>query len=66
MRKSAGSWDWLSGSEHRRDERSGTGAPVTIRDWLLLPEEALSLCTNGEVFLDPLGSFTGMRRALLA
>jgi len=39
---------------------------VTIRDWLLLPEEALSLCTNGEVFLDPLGSFTGMRRALLA
>jgi len=40
--------------------------PVTIRDWLLLPEEALSLCTNGKVFLDPLGSFTGMRRALLA
>ena len=40
--------------------------PETIRDWLLLPEEALSLCTNGEVFADPLGSFTGMRRALLA
>jgi hypothetical protein len=45
----------------------GTGSPPeTIRDWLLLPEEALSLCTNGEVFLDPLGSFTRMRRALLA
>ena len=40
--------------------------PETIRDWLLPPEEALSLCTNGEVFLDPLGSFTGLRRALLA
>jgi len=40
--------------------------PETIRDWLLLPEEALSLCTNGEVFADPLGSFTEMRSALLA
>jgi len=40
--------------------------PETIRDWLLLPEEALSLCINEEVFLDPLGSFTGRRRALLA
>ncbi len=40
--------------------------PITIRDWLLLPEEALSLCTNGEVFIDPLGGFTGMRRALLS
>ena len=40
--------------------------PETIRDWLLLPEEALSLCTNGEVFADPLGGFTGLRRALLA
>jgi hypothetical protein len=39
--------------------------PETVRDWLLLPEEALSLCTNGEVFLDPLGSFTAARRALL-
>jgi hypothetical protein len=39
--------------------------PETIRDWLLLPEEALSLCTNGEVFVDPLGRFTGVRRALL-
>jgi hypothetical protein len=40
--------------------------PETIRDWLLLPEEALSLCTNGAIFVDPLGGFTGMRRALLA
>jgi hypothetical protein len=37
-------------------------APETLRDWLLLPEEGLSLCTNGEVFQDPLGSFTCMRR----
>ncbi|MBN2552228.1 MAG: DUF4037 domain-containing protein [Spirochaetales bacterium] len=41
-------------------------APETLRDWLLLPEEGLSLCTNGEVFQDPLGSFTRMRRALLS
>jgi hypothetical protein len=45
----------------------GTGLPPeTLRDWLLLPEEGLSTCTNGEVFLDPLGEFTGLREALLA
>ena len=40
--------------------------PETLREWLLLPEEGLSTCTNGEVFLDPLADFTRMRRALLS
>jgi hypothetical protein len=40
--------------------------PETLRDWLMLPEEGLSTCTNGEVFLDPLGEFTGLREVLLS
>ena len=40
--------------------------PETIRDWLLLPEEALSMCTNGAVFLDGPGEFSTFRRGLLA
>jgi hypothetical protein len=40
--------------------------PETLRDWLLLPEEGLSTCTNGEVFLDPLGEFTRLREVLLS
>jgi hypothetical protein len=40
--------------------------PETLRDWLLLPEEGLSTCTNGEVFLDPFGEFTRQREALLS
>ena len=39
--------------------------PQTLRDWLLIPEEALSACTNGEIFADPAGEFTRMRAALL-
>ncbi len=39
--------------------------PATLRDWLLFPEEALSLCTNGEVFADPRGEFSRMRDTLL-
>jgi len=40
--------------------------PESLRDWLLLPEEGLATCTNGEVFLDPLGEFTLLRQALLS
>jgi hypothetical protein len=59
--------DGVSSTERFYRNHLGTDRPPeTIRDWLLLPEEALSLCTNGEVFVDPLGRFTGMRRALLA
>lgn len=40
--------------------------PRSLRDWLLLPEEALSVCTNGKVFRDDLGEFTRMRSSLEA
>lgn len=40
--------------------------PTTNRDWLVIPEESLSLCTNGEIFSDPLGEFSSIRRELLA
>jgi hypothetical protein len=40
--------------------------PESLRDWLLIPEEALSDCTNGEVFQDGPGIFSAMRDALLA
>lgn len=39
--------------------------PKTLRDWLLLPEEALSEVTNGEVFADYKGAFTAKRQGLL-
>jgi hypothetical protein len=38
--------------------------PETTRDWLLVPEQGLALCTNGEVFLDESGTFTAMRDQL--
>lgn len=38
--------------------------PENLRDWLLCPEEALSLCTNGEVFKDNLGEFSSFRKQL--
>lgn len=40
--------------------------PSTIHDWRLIPESNLSLATNGEVFSDPSGEFTGYRNVLLA
>ncbi len=40
--------------------------PETLRDWLLMPEEALSLCTNGEVFREGSGNFMVMRKVLLS
>jgi hypothetical protein len=41
-------------------------APETLFDWLRLQENNLSVCTSGEVFLDPFGEFSGIRRKLLA
>jgi hypothetical protein len=47
-----------------RAHLGSAGAPESLREWLLTPEEGLSLCTNGEVFRDPTGEFTAVRRAL--
>ena len=41
------------------------GAPETLRQWLLIPENALAMATNGKVFHDPKGSFTAIRNSLL-
>ena len=40
--------------------------PSTLNEWRLIPEANLSLATNGEVFTDPQGDFTGYRNILLA
>ena len=40
--------------------------PVTVAEWLAIPEEALATATNGKVFADYLGQFTKMRESLLA
>lgn len=39
--------------------------PEEPEDWLLLPEESLSLCTGGEIFRDCPGDISTMRKALL-
>lgn len=38
--------------------------PGKAADWMHLPEEYLAVCTNGEVFYDPLGEFTAFRERL--
>jgi hypothetical protein len=40
-------------------------APVTLDDWLYLPENQLAKCTNGKVFADPCGDFSKIREKLL-
>jgi len=40
-------------------------SPETLEDWLFLPEEALSKCTNGSVFMDTAGAFSEIRKNLL-
>jgi len=40
--------------------------PMTLQEWLRIPEQHLATCTNGKVFSDPLGEFTRWRQALLA
>ncbi len=41
-------------------------APKSLAEWLRLPEQALCAATNGKVFEDELGAFSGVRAALLA
>ncbi|PJA48126.1 MAG: hypothetical protein CO171_08110 [Syntrophobacterales bacterium CG_4_9_14_3_um_filter_49_8] len=40
--------------------------PTDLNQWLFIPEDFLSACTNGKVFHDPLGEFTRWRNTLLA
>ena len=40
-------------------------SPQTLKDWLFLPEEALTKCTNGKVFVDTVGEFSEIRNDLL-
>ena len=41
------------------------GAPQHWRQWLALPSWALAQASNGEVFTDPLGEFSRIRREIL-
>ena len=41
-------------------------APKSLDQWLRLPENYLSACTNGRIFRDPLGEFSRIREDLLA
>lgn len=44
---------------------SKEGAPETLREWLLIPDNAFAAATNGKVFRDPLGAFSRIRDLLL-
>jgi len=39
--------------------------PQGLKEWLSLPDQNLSVCTNGMVFHDPSGQFSNWRRHLL-
>jgi len=41
-----------------------TRPPASWEEWLRIPEDALSACTNGKVFYDQLGEFTEFRKIL--
>ena len=41
------------------------GVPQKLEDWLIIPEHYLAVATNGKVFEDNLGEFTGIREQLL-
>jgi hypothetical protein len=41
-------------------------APRTLDDWRAMPEAGLAAATNGELFADPLGEVSAVRRDLLA
>lgn len=42
------------------------GVPVTLADWMRIPEANLAACTSGEVFMDSPGEFSRIRAQLLA
>lgn len=52
-----GFYAWLLGSP---------GLPSSVDEWRRIPERALAVATNGEVFLDTSGRFTRVRKRLLA
>ena len=39
--------------------------PANLAEWRMIPESTLATVTNGRVFTDPLGEFTGFREALI-
>ena len=39
-------------------------APEELDEWMILPENNLAACTNGKVFMDGPGEFTGYRQKL--
>lgn len=43
-----------------------TELPQTEQQWFSLPQEVLAFCTNGVVFSDPPGTFSTVRKHLLA
>jgi len=42
-----------------------TRAPVTLKEWLAIPENALATATSGRLFHDPKSNFSTIRSALL-
>ena len=41
-------------------------APETLREWRYMPQEGLATVTNGEIWSDRVGTFTGIRDEILA
>ena len=56
---------WTVG-EFYRSLLGNPAGPETLVQWLQVPEENLAMAVNGEVFLDREGSFTAVRKRLLA
>ncbi|MCD6342867.1 MAG: DUF4037 domain-containing protein [Spirochaetaceae bacterium] len=54
----------LSTSNYYKNFLGTDRPPENLHDWLLLPEESLSLCTNGEIFREGSGLFCNMRQVL--
>lgn len=52
------------GAFYRRFIGAG-GPPASLREWLVVPDDAFAAVTNGKVFHDPLGEFSKIRKALL-
>ena len=51
-------------SDFYRQFTGSSGAPQSWRQWMALPSYALAQAVNGEVFSDPLGEFTRIRREI--
>lgn len=48
-----------------KNKTGGVEGPITYQDWLFVPEYSLAEAVNGEVFEDPLGKFSEIRKKLL-